>query len=411
MFKPFSLFVGLRYSLTRKHNLLLSFVSLISMLGVSLGVLILIVALSVMNGSISTLRDEALKSVPHVTLSSDALEDQLPQYLRLANAAEAIIAAAPYIEGEATLRFQGQNSFVRMRGIDPLLEAEVVNNPGQRYRQLLASLAATENGIILGTQLAGSLGIYSSGEVSAIALGSLLSRSLADSQGFEVVGFADFGLYSNGNIALINMQPARRLFRQDPGVELQLRLKVRDVFAAEAIAASAFSAVPGVTLVPWNVAQASLFNALNMEKILTAFMLLMIVIIGAVNIVSTLVMVVSDKGADIAILRTMGASRRTIMQVFIIQGLIAGVIGTVVGAVLGVLLASNITAISLGLERVINSIFVDANVYLISHLQTQVDWTEVLWVCVAALIISFLATLYPAYRASKIQPAEVLRYE
>ena len=411
MIKPFSLFVGMRYSLTRKHNLLLSFVSLISMLGVSLGVLILIVALSVMNGSISTLRDEALKSVPHVTLSSDALEDQLPRYLQLAGAAEAIVAAAPYIEGEATLRFQGQNSFVRLRGIDPLLEAEVVNNPGQRYRQLLASLAATENGIILGTQLAGSLGIYSSGEVSAIALGSLLSRSLADSQGFEVVGFADFGLYSNGNIALINMQPARRLFQRDPGVELQLRLKVRDVFAAEAIVASAFFAVSGVTLVPWNVAQASLFNALNMEKILTAFMLLMIVIIGAVNIVSTLVMVVSDKGADIAILRTMGASRRTIMQVFIIQGLIAGVIGTVVGAVLGVLLASNITAISLGLERVINSIFVDANVYLISHLQTQVDWAEVLLVCVAALIISFLATLYPAYRASKIQPAEVLRYE
>ena len=411
MFKPFSLFVGMRYSLTRKHNLLLSFVSLISMLGVALGVLILIVALSVMNGSISTLRDEALKSVPHVTLSSDALEDQLPRYLQLANAAEAIIAAAPYLEGEATLRYQGRNSFVRLRGIDPLLEADVVNNQGQRYRQLLASLAATENGIILGTQLAGSLGSYASGKVSAISLGSLLSRSPADSQGFEVVGFADFGIYSNGNIALINMQQARRLFRQDRGVELQLRLRVRDVFEAEAIVASAFSTAPGVTLVPWNVAQASLFNALKMEKILTAFMLLMIVIIGAVNIVSTLVMVVSDKGADSAILRTMGASRWTSMQVFSSQGLIAGVIGTVVGAVLGVLLASNITAISLGLERVINSIFVDANVYLISHLQTQVDWSEVLWVCVAALIISFLATLYPAYRASKIQPAEVLRYE
>jgi lipoprotein-releasing system permease protein len=411
MFKPFSLFVGMRYSLTRKHNLLLSFVSLISMLGISLGVLILIVALSVMSGSISALRDEALKSVPHVTLSSDELEDQLPRYLQLANTAEAIIAAAPYIEGEATLRYQGQNSFVRLRGIDPLLEAEVVNNQGQRYRQLLASLAATENGIILGAQLAGSLGIYTSGEVSAIALSSLLSRSLADSQGFEVVGFADFGVYSNGNIALINMPSARRLFQRDPGVDLQLRLRVGDVFEAEAIVASAFSTVSGVTLVPWNIAQASLFNALNMEKLLTAFMLLMIVIIGAVNIVSTLVMVVSDKGADIAILRTMGASRRTIMQVFITQGLIAGVMGTMVGAVLGVLLASNITAISLGLEHMINSIFVDANVYLISHLQTQVDWVEVVLVCVAALIISFLATLYPAYRASKIRPAEVLRYE
>lgn len=411
MIKPFSLFIGIRYSLARKHNLLLSFVSLISMLGISLGVLILIVALSVMNGSIATLRNEALKSVPHVTLLSASLREQLPRYLQLAAAAEDIIAAAPYIEGEATLRYQGQNSFVRLRGVDPLLEADVVNNQGQRYRQLLESLAATENGIILGTQLAGSLGIYSSGEVSAIALQSLLARSLADSQAFKVVGFADFGIYDSGNTALINRQLGQRFFQEDPGVALKLRLRVNDVFNAQAIVASAFATETGVTLIPWNVAQASLFNALNMEKILTAFMLIMIVVIGAVNIVSTLVMVVSNKGADIAILRTMGASRSTIMQVFIIQGSIAGVIGTLVGAVLGVLLAHNITAISLAIEQGINSVFVDANIYLISHLQTQVNWGEVLIVCAAALLISFLATLYPAYRASKIQPAEVLRYE
>ncbi len=411
MIRPFSLFIGIRYSLARKHNLLLSFVSLISMLGISLGVLILIVALSVMNGSITTLRNEALKSVPHVTLSSASLREQLPRYLRLAAAAEDIIAAAPYIEGEVTLRYQGQNSFVRLRGIDPLLEVDVVDNQGPRYRQLLESLAATENGIILGTQLAGSLGIYNTGEVSAIALESLLARSLADSQAFEVVGFADFGIYDSSNTALINMQQGQRLFQADPGVALKLRLRVNDIFNAQAIVASAFASELEVTLIPWNVAQASLFNALNMEKILTSFMLIMIVVIGAVNIVSTLVMVVSDKGADIAILRTMGASRSTIMQVFIIQGFIAGVIGTLIGAALGVLLAHNITAISLAIERVINSIFVDANIYLISHLQTQVNGSEVLLVCAAALVISFLATLYPAYRASKIQPAEVLRYE
>jgi len=148
-----------------------------------------------------------------------------------------------------------------------------------------------------------------------------------------------------------------------------------------------------------------------MEKILTGFMLMMIVIIGAVNIVSTLVMVVSDKGADIAILRTMGASRQTIMRVFIVQGLVAGFIGTVLGALLGVILAFFITDLSLLIEQAINSLFANANVYLISHLQTKVAGAEVLVVCLAALLISFLATLYPAYRASKIQPAEVLRYE
>jgi lipoprotein-releasing system permease protein len=411
MFKPFSLFVGLRYSLTRKHNLFLSFVSLISMLGVSLGVLILIVALSVMNGSINTLRGEALKSVPHVTVSGSQISNNWERYADLAAGSEAVLAAAPYLEGEAILRSQGQTSFVRLRGVEPLLEAEVVNNQGQRYRDLLRVLEQTDNGVILGSRLAASLGIYSRGEVIATALGSLLARSSSDSQGFEVVGFADFGIYGNSNIALINLASAQAIFQEDAGVALQLRLRVADVFAAEAIARQAFATVDDITFQPWNVTQASLFNALNMEKVLTSFMLLMIVIIGAVNIVSTLVMVVSDKAADIAILRTMGASRKTIMQVFIVQGLIAGLIGTLIGALLGVLLANSITDISLYLERLINSILTDSNVYLISHLQTRVDWGEVLWVCLAAIFISFLATLYPAYRASKIQPAEVLRYE
>ena len=164
-------------------------------------------------------------------------------------------------------------------------------------------------------------------------------------------------------------------------------------------------------MLPWNQAQASLFNALNMEKYLTGFMLLMIVVIGAVNIVSTLVMVVADKNADIAILRTMGASRPVIMAIFIVQGMIAGLIGTGIGAIGGVLLADHISNISLWFERLINSLLDGGNIYLLSHLRTQIFWQEVLVISLAALAISFLATLYPAYRASRIQPAEVLRYE
>lgn len=411
MFKPFSLFVGLRYTLTRKHNFFLSFVSLISMLGVSLGVLILIVALSVMNGSISTLRAEALKSVPHVTLSGDAIAADWEQQAVLATASAEVLAVAPYMEGEVTLRYQGEDIFVRLRGVQPLLEADVVSNPGQRYRDLLRALGETDDGIILGTQLAGNLGIFSSGEVSVTTLDSLLARSLSDSRGFQVIGFADFGIYGNNNIALINLVQAQQLFQENSGADLQLRLKVSNVFDAERIAREVFAEIDGLTVQPWNEVQASLFNALNMEKFITSFMLLMIVIIGAVNIVSTLVMVVADKGADIAILRTMGASRNTIMQVFIVQGVIAGVVGTLLGAILGVVLANYITDLSLLIERAINWAFRDANIYLISHLQTQVNWQEVLLVCLAAILISFLATLYPAYRASKIQPAEVLRYE
>jgi lipoprotein-releasing system permease protein len=411
MFKPFSLFVGMRYSLTRKRNFFLSFVSLISMLGVSLGVMILIVALSVINGSITTLREEALKSVPHVTIGGEPLLGDWQQLLDTARRSEKVLAAAPFLEGEAALRYQGRNSFIRLRGVDPAMEAEVVNNGGRLYSELLALLEQTDNGIILGTQLAGALGIYSNAEVSINALGSLLARSLSDAQGFQVLGFADFGVYGNNDVTLVNLNRAQVLFEKDSGVSTQLRLKVEDVFQAESIATDLFGAMDGVEIQPWNEAQANLFNALNMEKILTSFMLLMIVVIGAVNIISTLVMVVSDKAADIAILRTMGASRGMILKIFVVQGLIAGILGTLVGAVFGVLLANNITQLSLQVERFINSLFTDANIYLISHLQTRVDANEVLMVCLAALLISFLATLYPAYRASKIQPAEVLRYE
>ena len=411
MFKPFSVFIGLRYSLTRKRNFLLSFVSLISMLGVSIGVLILIVALSVMNGSISLLRTEALKSVPHVIVSGESFGENWREEARLALSSADVLAVAPFLEGEATIRHQGNNSFVRLRGVDPLLEANVVNNDSTRYAELFLELAETQNGIILGSQLARELEIDGRSDVSVTALSSLLTRSLSDTQGFVVIGFADFGIYGNNNVALVNLSQAQALFVADPGMNLQLRLKVADVLRAKKIAGSINFAESDLDIQPWNETQASLFNALELEKILTSFMLLMIVVIGAVNIVSTLVMVVSDKTADIAIMRTMGASSTTIMKIFIVQGLIAGVIGTLAGAILGVLLADNITNLSLLLEQFLNSIFSDANIYLISHLQTRIDLIEVLYICAAALLVSLLATLYPAYRASKIQPAEVLRYE
>ena len=291
------------------------------------------------------------------------------------------------------------------------MEATVVENSSERYQELLSLLGETENGIVLGAQLAGSLGIYSGEEVSAISLGSLLQRSLSDTLGFRVIGFADFGIYSNNNIALIKLNQAQDLFANDNGIDVQLRLKVADVFRAEEIATETFADSSEDEIVSWNEAQANLFNALNMEKILTSFMLLMIVVIGAVNIISTLVMVVSDKTSDIAILRTMGASRSSVMKIFVLQGMVAGIFGTAVGAFLGILLANYVTELSLMLERLINFIFTEGNVYFISHLRTQVNFGEVLMVCIAALLISFLATLYPAYRASKIQPADVLRYE
>lgn len=411
MQKPFSVFVGLRYTLTRKQNFFLSFVSLVSMLGVSLGVMVLIVALSVMNGSIGTLRADALKSVPHVTVSGDKVTTSWNELANIALSSPKVISAAPYLEGEANILYQGNNRFVSLRGVEGVLEADVVDNPSSGYRDLLIVLSETESGIILGAQLAGSLGIYSNADLSVTALDSLLARNLADTQGFTVVGYADFGAYGNSDTGLINLARAEQLFAQNSASQLQLRLRVNDVFNAKAIAEDLFADYPALSVQSWDEAQASLFNALRMEKVLTTVMLLMIVMVGAVNIVSTLVMVVADKGSDVAILRTMGASRSTIMKIFVVQGLVAGFLGTFTGAILGTLLASNITDISLVLERIINSLPSGSNRYFISHLQTQIEWGEVALICIAALTISFLATLYPAYRASKIQAAEVLRYE
>ena len=411
MQKPFSVFVGLRYTLTRKQNFFLSFVSLISMLGVSLGVMVLIVALSVMNGSIGTLRADALKSVPHVTLSGDRVTTNWNELANIALSSPKVISAAPYLEGEANILYQGNNRFVSLRGVEGVLEADVVDNISSGYRDLLIVLSETESGIILGAQLAGSLGIYSNADLSITALDSLLARNLADTQGFTVVGYADFGAYGNSDTGLINLARAEQLFAQNSASQLQLRLRVNDVFNVKAIAEDLFADYPALSVQSWDEAQASLFNALRMEKVLTTFMLLMIVMVGAVNIVSTLVMVVADKGSDVAILRTMGASRSTIMKIFVVQGLVAGFLGTLTGAILGTLLAANITDISLVLERIINSLPSGSNRYFISHLQTQIEWGEVALICIAALTISFLATLYPAYRASKIQAAEVLRYE
>ncbi|MFT4861235.1 MAG: lipoprotein-releasing system permease protein [Pseudohongiellaceae bacterium] len=414
MASPLSFWVALRFTLARKHSLILSFVSLISMLGISLGVLILIVALSVINGSIATLRGEALKSVPHVTAGGEAIAQSWQAIRAVVSRHPQVEAAAPFIVGDATLSYQGKTAFAQLRGVDALLEADVVDNSSEAYGRLLDTLQQTDNGIILGTQLASQLGLFTAGDLRATSLQSLLTRSLRDAQGFRVIGFADFGIYGRNNLALVNLEQAQELFATDAGVQIQLRLKVNDLFAAKQIAATAFAEIPSsqpIQFESWDEAQASLFAALAMEKYLTGFMLLMIVMIGAVNIVSTLVMVVSDKSADIAILRTMGASKGLITRIFICQGMIAGVIGTALGVALGVTLALTITDLSLALERLINSIFPDANVYLISHLQTSLQWSELLVIAAAALLISFLATIYPAYRAGRVQPAEVLRYE
>lgn len=418
MFKPVSLFIGLRYTRTRKKSQIVSFVSFVSTLGITIGVLALIVVLSVINGSTSTMRNETLKTVPHASVQAT---DGMPQWNGIRDSlrqSPGVIGAAPFIEGEGWLRIDGGGEFIQIRGVAPEFEPEVLQVESPGFDALLETLGQQENAIILGISLANRLGIYLDDEVTVMSLNSLINRDLDEVMRFKVIGGADFGFYGNNNTAMISLESAQKLFGSAAGAqEIKLRLQVDDVFNAGVIADGAIAQLDeqalgqGLSSTSWSESQSSLFDALRLEKTLTGFMLLMIVVIGAVNIVSTLVMVVSDKSADIAILRTMGASRGTIMSIFVTQGTAVGVFGTAFGAILGVLVSENLSAIMAWIESVLNTALSPNNVYMISYLRAELHSEDVVVICLCALSVSFLATLYPAYRATRIQPAEVLRYE
>jgi len=413
MYRPLALFVGLRFVRARKKNQLMSFVTLISMLGIALGVLALIAVLSVINASTSTMRAETLKAVPHAGIVVPEAGQSWQQLVQTLTAQPGVVAAAPFVSGEAWLRYEGHGEFVNVRGVDPHTEHEVLQQPDEHLRMLLQELANNPDGVILGARLAARLGVFTGSTLAATPLSALLAGENRGGRSFQVLGVADFGFYDSESLALVALPQAQALFADDQGSPLQLRLRVENLFEARAIAENAVAVLPQADyrLSSWNETRRSLFDALRMEKVMTGFMLLMIVIIGAVNIVATLVMAVADKSADIAILRTMGASRFTVMAVFVIQGFAAGVLGTLLGAAGGIVLALNLGAITRWFENWINNMLAPGDVYMISHLSAQLQWSDVVLVCVSALVISLLATLYPAWRASRIQPADVLRYE
>lgn len=411
---PLSVTIGVRYSRARKSSSLLSFVSTVAMLGVALGVTVLIVALAVMNGSIAFLRAEALKSLPHIVVTGDSVQSQL-EPLRLAFAAsDGIESVLVVTEFEALISQSGVNDFAEVRGIDAQFSEAIAGNQGARAQELLDRLQATPDGAIIDSRLAARLGLSGTQELNLTAIDSLLRQSDVQSQGFIVLGFADFGAYGGGQTVLINRAAALTLSGNRGQTKLQLTLV--DLFESVNIASQIAELAPvkgdsELVIETWQQAQSGLFDALAMEKFLTGLMLMMIVMIGAVNIVSTLVMAVAEKTSDIAILRTMGASSGAIMRSFIMQGGVSGVLGTFFGAGLGVFIALFLAPIGLALESALGALLGQPNLLLVSHLQTKLLWSEVLLVCGLALLISLLATLYPAFRASRIAPAEVLRYE
>ncbi|MBV0932153.1 lipoprotein-releasing ABC transporter permease subunit [Marinobacterium weihaiense] len=416
MFKPLSIFVGLRYTAAKRGNHFISFISLVSMLGLMLGVAALIVVLSVMNGFDRELRQRILGMVPHATLSGYAdqgLEDW-PSLRTDVLAQPGVAGAAPFVQAQGMLTSRGRVQGVLVNGIDPELEPGVSIIGNHMQAGELSGLAAGEYGIVLGELLARFLGVDVGDKVTLVLPEASISVAgvVPRLKRFNVIGIFSVGAELDANLAYIHRVDAARLKRMPTGHVDGLRLKFDDLFQAPQQARDiARSQSRPLYVNDWTRTHGNLFQAIQMEKRMIALLLLLIVFVAAFNIVSTLVMVVTDKRSDIAILRTMGATPAVILRVFMVQGILIGLIGTALGVALGVTLALTVTDLVAWIEQLMGIEFLSADVYFISYLPSQLIWSDVIMITSAALAISFVATLYPAWRASRTQPAEALRYE
>jgi len=412
---PLEIFVGLRYTRAKRRNHFISFISAISMLGIALGVMALIVVLSVMNGFENELRGRILGMVSHVTVSSfggplqgwKSLRDQTMEN-------PAVIAGAPYIEAEAMISNLSSVSGALIRGIDPEYETGVSEIHENMEFGELTDLVAGEYGIILGSGLANSLDVVPGDRVTMVTPQATSSPLgfLPRLRRFKVVGIFEIGVYEyDRSSALIHYQDASRLFRLDGGVT-GLRLKLDDLDLAPRVRQELKQTVGFEYWVSdWTLRHSNYFKAVRTEKTVMFIILSLIVAVAAFNIVSTLVMVVTDKQADIAILRTLGMSPLSVMWVFMVQGTLIGLIGTLLGLVCGVTVALHIDVIIPALEQFFQTQFLPRGVYPITDLPSEMKQADVIKITLLSFGVSVLATLYPALRASKTRPAEALSYE
>lgn len=407
-----SRFIGLRYTRSKRSNHFLSFVSGFSFFGMMIGVMALIIVLSVMNGFDRELKTRILSVVPHGFVKTpspvadwQALETQLLKQPRL-------IATAPYIDGFGLLGRRGINQGVEIQAIMPSYESKVSVINQHMLMGSLDQLKPSGYGIIIGRLLARQL---------RANIGDKLSLTLPDvsitpagvfprSKRFTLVGVFEVGAQLDQNLALIHLKAGQKLFKYGHKVE-GLRIKVDDIYQAESVLAAIKNERPELSTSNWVESQGSLFQAVKMEKMMVSVMLLLIVAVAAFNVITSLVLMVSDKRSDIAVLRTMGMSAKQVMLVFIIQGMSLGGLGVLLGTGLGVAIAYWVADISQALEALMGVPIFDPNVYFIKQLPSEIRLSDVSWIVLASLFISFLATLYPAYRASQIEPAEALRYD
>ncbi len=417
----YEFFVGMRYTRAKRKNHFISFISMTSMVGIALGVAALIVVLSVMNGFQQELRTRILGVASHLQITG--MQNQLDDWHSVAaytKQKDFVLASAPYIHAQAMLSYDQGVQGTIVRGIQPTLEEQVADLGQHMQSGRLTDLRAGEFGIVLGADLAFSLGAQLGDKVVVMApQGQFTPTGVVPRlKQFTVVGLFQIGMYEyDAGLAMIHIADAAKLYRMQDKVS-GLRLKLGDLFDAPRITGDLQGelnqqapTIGGYYVTDWTQQHANFFKAVQLEKRVMFIILALIVAVAAFNIVSTLVMAVTDKRSDIAIMRTFGASPKSIMQIFIVQGALIGVIGTVIGAVVGVLIALNIETIIPFLENLFKVQFLAKDVYYISDLPSQVIWSDVITIVVLSFVLSLLATLYPSWKASKINPAEALRYE
>jgi len=415
MFRPLPLFIGIRYTAAKRRNRLVSFISLTSMLGLALGVCVMIVVLSVMNGFDHEMRTRVLGMVPQAILEPAQPIDNWPQLIAQLKQQPGVTAVAPLSQTRGLLTHQGKIQTVLISGIEPALEAKV-SIIGEFFREgALEDLTGGEFKLLLGDRAAKALGVTVGDKITFVAPEASITPAgiFPRLKRFTVAGIFHSGAGEiDGHLVLAHQQDIARLLRFQPAQVQSLRLSFEDIFAAPNIAWQLAKRLPGDWYASdWTRSHGGLYQAISLEKRMIALLLLLIVAVAAFNIVSTLVMVVADKKADIAILRTMGASSAQIMRIFIVQGSLIGVIGTLLGVLLGCLGAEYVSQGVALLERLLGIQFLDGGVYFIDYLPSRLQAADVVLISTAALILSFFATCYPAFRAARTQPAEALRYE
>lgn len=413
MFKPLSLSIGLRYTAAKRRNHFISFISLTSMIGLMLGVAVLIIVLSVMNGFDHELKHRILGMVPHAVIQGQSTVDDWERIDKIATEDRSVIAAAPFIQGQGMVTGGGNVHGVMINGILPEQEKTVSIIEDNMVEGKLDDLKPGEFGIIIGRMLAANLRLQIGDKVTVVLPEASITPAgvLPRLKRFTVKGIFSVGAELDGSYTLIHMDDAAKLMRTD-GKAQGVRLLVDDLFKAPSVAERVARSLGGRFYVSdWTRTHGNLFQAIRMEKTMIGLLLMFIVAVAAFNIVSTLVMVVTDKTGDIAILRTMGATPGRIMRIFMIQGAVIGIFGVLIGTTLGVLGAEYISDIISWLEGVLGHKFLSADVYFISYLPSQLQWEDVFIISGAGMAMSLLATLYPAWRASRVDPAEALRYE